>query len=393
MRERVKELTALHRTARLLQNHLRQLPDLLKELVEFLPEAWQYPGVTAARIEFDGLVVSTSNFRRTEWRQAATFPVDNSKAGEIEICYLEARPTLAEGPFLAEERNLIDSLAEMLRAHLQHRQADESLVNARANLEQLVKDRTHELEQANITLREQVEEQRRAAAQIRQYQEQLQRLTLELSLSEARERREIAGDLHDHVGQALAFTKLRISQLQGNAVFCGFEDALGEVVALLDQTIGYTRSLTLEISPPVLYEFGLIAALEWLAERLARTHKLHVTVNSSAFPGTVPAEQAVVLFKSVKEILANTVRHADAKTATITVHGDDAQISITITDDGRGFDAPAVMASLARSGKFGLFSVRERMRLLGGDMTISSSVGKGAAICLTVPLAKVVRHE
>jgi signal transduction histidine kinase len=92
---------------------------------------------------------------------------------------------------------------------------------------------------------------------IDQYQRQLRRLSSELSLAEARERREIASDVHDHIGQALAYVTQNISVLQGNAIFSGMEEDFSEILSILNQTIRYTRDLTVEISPPVLYELGL----------------------------------------------------------------------------------------------------------------------------------------
>ena len=96
---------------------------------------------------------------------------------------------------------------------------------------------------------------------IRAYQRQLRRLASELSLAEARERREIASDLHDHIGQALAYASQKVTTLRGNAVFSGMEDDLAEILTILNQAIRYTRNLTVEISPPVLYELGLPAAM------------------------------------------------------------------------------------------------------------------------------------
>ena len=119
--ERVKELTALHRTARLLQDTQRPADGVMREIVSLLPAAWQYPEVTGARLRLLGGDYTTPNFRDTAWIQRARFTaraagVDGQAEGSLEICYLEERPAAHEGPFLREERDLIDSLAESLRA-------------------------------------------------------------------------------------------------------------------------------------------------------------------------------------------------------------------------------------------------------------------------------------
>ena len=251
LQERVKELTALHGTARILQDQAKSASVVMHEVAALLPPAWQYPEVAAARIRFERLEARTAGFRETEWRQIAPFVVRGGQSGEIEVCYLERRLPADEGPFLKEERDLIESLAEMLRFYFQHLIADENLLRAHAELERTVAARTAELRETNASLR---------------------RLASELSLAEARERRKIAEDVHDHIGQALAFIKMSVAQFRGNAIFCGFEGKIDEIATLLDQTIQYTRYLTFEISPPVLYELGLEAAIDWLAERFRKKH-------------------------------------------------------------------------------------------------------------------------
>jgi signal transduction histidine kinase len=125
--ERLKELTALHRAARILQNEKLATAEWLQQFVGVLPPAWQYPEITAARIQLGELELTTANFEPTPWRQRADFSVAEGLQGAIEVAYLEERPTEQEGPFLTEERNLIDSLAEMLCAAIERRQAQERL--------------------------------------------------------------------------------------------------------------------------------------------------------------------------------------------------------------------------------------------------------------------------
>jgi signal transduction histidine kinase len=125
--ERVKELTALHGAARILQNEQQTTAKSLQQFVAVLTPAWQYPEITAARIRLGELECATPNFRQTPWTQRADFSVAEGVPGTIEIVYLEEKPAEQEGPFLAEERNLIDSLAEMLRAAIERRQAQERL--------------------------------------------------------------------------------------------------------------------------------------------------------------------------------------------------------------------------------------------------------------------------
>jgi len=240
-----------------------------------------------------------------------------------------------------------------------------------------------ELDAVRCDLVRRVGEQEATRRQIDRYQKQLRRLAAELSLSEARQRRAIAEDLHDHIGQALAFIKMKISQFQGDAMFCGFESSIAEIMRLLNQTIDYTRSLTLQISPPMLYEFGLPAALDWLAGQYRHHHNLDVRLVELG-PVSLSDELKFLLYKSVAELLTNTVKHAKATHAVISVATDGAVVRVTVADDGIGFDPSAVITTGETEG-FGLFSIYERLRYLGGRIEIESAPSAGTKVTLTAP--------
>lgn len=125
--ERVKELTALHTTARFFQDEQLSTEALLEKIAALLPPSWQYPEITAGRIGFGELLIATPNFRDTPWVQKAQFVCQGDLAGSIEVVYLEEKPQEVEGPFLAEERHLINSLAEMLKIHLDRKCSNEEL--------------------------------------------------------------------------------------------------------------------------------------------------------------------------------------------------------------------------------------------------------------------------
>jgi signal transduction histidine kinase len=382
LRERVKELTALHKTARILQDSSKSIDDVMKETVALLPDAWQYPEITVARIRFGQLEYMTDSFIETQWGQTAPFATDNGQQCAIEVYYLESRALCDEGPFLKEERELIDSLAEMLQSYFRRVLANNALKQTHDNLEKLVNARTVELQRINTELQTQIAEYQKAESKIANYQKQLRQLASELSLIEARERRAIASDLHDHIGQALAFIKINISQLRGNAIFCGFDDKMEEIITLLDGTIQYTRNLTFEISPPVLYELGLEAAIKWLADQFKKKHGLNVKVRVPGGLKQLDEEIQVTLFKSIQEILTNVAKHAQINEATIALTISETQIRIEISDKGCGFDSKILDDNLNNNEIFGLFNIRERLNYLGGSMSVESSQGKGTRIIL-----------
>ena len=379
--ERVKELTALHGTARLLQDDGLDAPLLLMEVVKLIPPAWQYPEITEGRIAIGDAQAATPNFKHTAWMQTASFSTRDGRKGVVEVVYLKEMPPSFEGPFLQEERALIQSLAQMLQSYFERKAAEEDLKKAHGDLERQVRERTAELSRTNGILREEIAERLKAEGQIR-------RLASQLALAEEREKRAIASDLHDHIGQALAMVKGRLGRMQGNAVFSGLETELEEIQTLLSQTLHYTRTLTFEISPPVLYELGLEPALEWLSKQFQKKHGLRAEVAFSGAKGDVPDDLKITLFRSVQELLMNAVKHARAGCVRIHLAWAPEHISVRVSDDGVGFDPARAEAAAVDDGGFGLFSIRERLKGLGGEMTLDSAPGRGAAFTLSAPLRR-----
>ncbi len=380
--ERIKELDTLHRTARLLQDDICPVSELLTELVNLLPQAWQYPETTSARITIGDIEVRTEGFHTSPWMQQSQFVTRNGVRGLIEVYYNDERPAAVEGPFLAEERELINSLAEMLRMYLQHRQAREEIRRAHDDLERQVQARTAELRTMNLALQDQVAEYRKAQQEIEAYQRQLRRLAADLSLTEARERRAIASDLHDHIGQTLAIIRMKIAGFRNNKDASARDVQSVEILELLDQTIQYTRSLTFAISPPVLYELGLNASLEWLGEQFTNKHNLPVVVHTANGGPRMRDEVEVVVFKAVQELLTNALKHAEATMVEVRVVHSGNELMVYVIDDGHGFDTERLAQSDADGG-FGLFSIRERLMHLGGSVEIKSS-RDGTEVRLTV---------
>lgn len=226
---------------------------------------------------------------------------------------------------------------------------------------------------------ENIQDRKSSEEQVLAYQVQLQSLASELSLGEERERRRIATNLHDLIGQSLAFARLKLAGMER-------ENGLAEVKQLIEQAIADTRSLTFELSPPVLYELGLVAGLEWLARKIQQDHNIQTRFHDDGQPKPLHENFRIVLFQAVRELLVNVVKHAHATHAQVLVRRDSDALRIIIEDDGTGFEISKVSAKVEAVRSFGLFNIRERVEYLGGQVKIRSEAGRGTRVTLIAPL-------
>jgi signal transduction histidine kinase len=235
---------------------------------------------------------------------------------------------------------------------------------------------------ADITL------EKAAQAEIHAYQENLRALASELSITEERERRRLAADLHDHIGQILALSQIKLGALRQEVSSPDAENLVHEVRDFIGQAIRYTRSLTYELGLPILYDLGLRAALEWLAEQMQEQHGISIRIHRDQGTSTLPEAARVLVFRVVREILTNVVKHAQATQAEITIKEDGPFLRIQVTDNGVGFDTAELGTKSSKSSGYGLFSIRERLSSLGGLLKITSTLGHGTQAIITVPLEK-----
>ncbi|RNC71019.1 MAG: PAS domain S-box protein [Desulfuromonadales bacterium] len=217
------------------------------------------------------------------------------------------------------------------------------------------------------------------------YQEQLSNLAAELSRAEERERRRLATGLHDKIGQSLAFAKIKAGSLREHLAGTGGGN-LSELTELLDQVIQDVRTLIFEISPPLLYEVGLEAALEWLAENFQKEHGIRVDYEDDGEPKPLGEEMKVTLFQVAREVLINTAKHALAGRVELSVRRNNRRVILRIADDGKGFDVARVADSKRSGAGFGLFNISQRIEHLGGQVVIDSRPGQGAVVTVVAPL-------
>lgn len=239
---------------------------------------------------------------------------------------------------------------------------------------------------------EDITEQKKAEEKIHSYEEQLRSLASELSLAEEKERRRIATMLHDHIGQILAISKIKLGALLQYAATAGVLEQVREIREHVEQAIQYTRSLTFELSPPILYDLGLESALEWLTEQTKEQHGIRCEFETDGKAAPVSDEIRIFLFTAVRELLMNVAKHGQAKFAKVTMRRVKDNMVIHVADDGIGFVASKMSSNLDGSKGFGLFSIRERLRHLGGQMEVRAARGRGTRVVLVAPLTVGARQ-
>ena len=241
---------------------------------------------------------------------------------------------------------------------------------------------------ADMALRARTTELAQSMRALERQSVQLRILMSELVLAEERERRRLAELLHDGLQQLLLAARIRLVDLEHHEE-PRVRDASVEVIDLLEEVMENARTLTAELSPTILYTGGLVSALQWLARWIAKTHALKVTVRGDE--GDLPPideSLRILLFQSVRELLFNTVKHGRVRAAHVEIAQQAHEVRIRVSDAGVGFRPGDLRAEGGTSGGFGLFSIRQRLELLGGRMEIDSAPGYGSRFLLVAPLRR-----
>jgi signal transduction histidine kinase len=221
---------------------------------------------------------------------------------------------------------------------------------------------------------------------LEQKNRQLRELASSLTLAEQRERRRISQVLHDHLQQTLYGIQMRAHLITlDTADHLAVQEHVEALELLTQDAIRMARNLTVELSPPVLHNDGLAAAFRWLANHMADTYALTVVVDAETDYHSPSQDLQVLLFQLIRELLFNVVKHSGVNEAEVALLEEGDQVIIRVTDHGRGFD-PARLADVGRGhAGFGLYSVRERLALFGGQLSLDAKPGAGVRATIAVP--------
>jgi len=347
--------------------------------------AWAEKEQQALERGFEGLRITGNTFwvRRRRWKPFAQYEAAIDGA-------IRSRRMLVLCAYSTEQCGCVE-VADVVNSHQfamvrrggrwqvienrRHREVEEALRRSRDELDARVRERTADLA--------------RTVAELERRTGQLRALALDLTQAEQRERRRLAHLLHDHLQQLLVGAKFSIGVVKGRAKTKNLRQAAQQVDDLLDEAIKESRSLTHELSPPVLYDSGLPKAIEWLARQMHEKHGLVVSLDVAGEIEPLADPIRVLLFEAVRELLFNTVKHARTHRAIVALAraGGD-RVQVVVADEGAGFDPKVIEVRAAEGGGFGLFTIRERLELLGGRFEVVSAPGGGSRFTLVAP----VRH-
>lgn len=254
-------------------------------------------------------------------------------------------------------------------------------ITDRRKMEQDLKTAHKALQNSHLELEKKVQE-RTKLAEARA--EKLRELASALTLAEQKERNRMAQILHDHLQQLLVAIKIGINRTKTEADGRQIRPLIDHIDKLADEAVEATRSFTVELSPPILRDAGLLPAVEWLARWFREKHGLIVHINSESELKIPSDDVRIFLFQSIRELLLNVIKHSGTNQVWIRLHSGEKDICVEVIDQGKGFDPDELLMRQTASG-FGLFHVFERLDLLGGHVKVESEPGQGAHFFLSAP--------
>lgn len=231
-----------------------------------------------------------------------------------------------------------------------------------------------------------VTSRKNAESKMNEYKKSLQKLTTDLMLTEEKQRKEIAANIHDHLSQSLVISKMKLNDLWNHMEPNEKQNEIGTVIKHISEALENTRKITYDLSPPVLYELGLIEAIYWLAEKIEDQNQIKVKFKTDFNDIKLSEPKLILIYRAIQEILNNAIKHSSTDQVHIRFTKYEYGLQIIIKDEGRGFDKSLLNDRSSINTGFGLFAVRERIQNLEGSFIINSTLGVGTEVKIFVPL-------
>ena len=252
------------------------------------------------------------------------------------------------------------------------------------NAEDLLRDKNKHLETTVRKLKKAERIQKQNIIQIKKYQDKLKKLNSDLVLTEEKERKSIAGYLHDGIGQTLSLAHIRLTSLENGNLSGKTRQTIEESTKLIDSAINDSRLLTYDLSPPILYELGLIPAIRWKLDQIKEKGKIRSVLNSEIDSVNLDTNSLILVYRVICELLLNIVKHAEANKILVDIKDSKNCYQIKVHDNGKGFDFDSISNNNKPSG-YGIFSIQERLDSLNGKLKISSNYDSGTTATVMVP--------
>jgi len=252
---------------------------------------------------------------------------------------------------------------------------EKALQKAHGELEKRVAERTAELAKSTVSLKREIAERRRLSHRFLNAQED--------------ERRRIALELHDELGQDLSVLKLQFDFIKRQLSESQFalNDRIESISTTLSQTIEKVRGISRELIPSVLIDLGLAPALRWLIRTLAEHSNIEVSSNIPGLEDLFSTEQQIALYRIFQEIFTNIRKHAQATLVSIDIGSEDSKVFFRVEDNGIGFDMQRIESISAAERGLGLAAMEERVKMLDGNVEIFSRVGTGTRVAFEIPIS------
>ncbi|HTN65976.1 MAG TPA: PAS domain-containing protein [Burkholderiaceae bacterium] len=286
---------------------------------------------------------------------------------------------------LCADDDTVEAVAGAVRDVSQHKNAEKAWQQAREQLENQMRQRTAELTEANQLLQVEIGERRLAEQRLLESQQLLRHLAAYQEGVKEGERKRIAREIHDELGQNLLALRIDVLRLQARTASRHpvLSQRVGSALAQIDRTIKSVRNLINNLRPPVL-DLGLHAAIEWQISEFQRLNNIACRLSGDGrdCDGVLDERRELAFFRILQESLTNIARHAQASHVSIELRRDAAALSMKISDDGVGMD----IAAARQAGSFGLLGMYERISHLQGELAIDSAPGQGVTLTVSIPL-------
>ncbi len=342
LKERIKELTCLYQVSQLIETS-KNLEVIFNELEANIKPGWQFPDATRVKVRFDKKTYGSPLFTGSPWMISAPLLVSGIQRGSLEVYYTVEKPEAYEGPFLKEERHLIDTIVNLLGIATERITAEKNILKSEDQLRSLY----HRLQ----NIREE-------------------------------ERARIAREFHDHLGQVLTTLKLELDLLDKklNRRAPELRENTERLLELVEGTLPAVKQLVMDLRPPVLDDLGLQDAIEWQAHDFEKRTGIDCRAKVHPLPESLNPEHATALFRIFQETLTNIMRHAEASQVRVNLKQENGHLILKVADNGKGIKT----CQVSDSKSLGILGMKERVLPWGGEVDIQGEENQGTTVTIQI---------